>query len=77
MDRGFFYLHAQFYGACSGPPVFEALLRKQAKQLEAECLAEGHAASGIKPRPISSIAKTQRIDRPQKLHLYVYIIKGC
>lgn len=49
---------------------------EQAKQLEAECLAEGHAASGCKTQAYH-IKCEDPTDRPQKLHLYVYIIKGC
>ena len=34
------------------------LYSKQAEQLEAECLAKGHAVSGIEPGPIESNANT-------------------
>ena len=43
---------------------------EQAKQEEAECLAEEHAASGIEPGTTTLSANTQRIDSPHKLHAH-------
>ena len=64
----------------SGPPVFEALLQtgyKQAKTVEAECLAEEHAAS------VSNLGLPHRVRTLNgsivhiNCYIYIFIIKGC
>ena len=44
---------------------------EQAKQVEAECLAEEHAGSGIEPGTTTLSANTQWIDSPHKSHVHV------
>ena len=46
---------------------------EQAKQVEAECLAEEHAASGIKPGTTTLSANTQGIGSPYELHAHVHL----
>ena len=69
-EKRVLYLRARFYGAYSAPPVFAAGTAL-AKQLEPECLAEEHAASGIEPGTTTLSANTQWIDSPHKSHVHV------
>ena len=70
MYRGYFYLHAQFYGAYTGPLVFEPLFRTgQATRTRVPCWCVG-----IEPGPTTSSANTQPIDHTcfHKLHVCIH-----